>query len=165
MKKASSRNESLDKWLTATVIVLRMVVGATFIFSGFVKAVDPYGLAYKLQDYFVAFGVYDWRVVARSARSIVITVGCPFGCIRIYFGCIYILRVVSPGHTVAVAGIHGGYDAIDALSGDCRSGTRLRLFRRSRVSYPLAVVLQKCRFTVVDGFPSSLQSSSQGSVS
>lgn len=70
MKKASSRNESLDKWLTATVIVLRMVVGATFIFSGFVKAVDPYGLAYKLQDYFVAFGVYDWGVLSPKALDL-----------------------------------------------------------------------------------------------
>ncbi|MCH5328292.1 MAG: DoxX family protein [Coprobacter sp.] len=41
------------KWL---VVVARLVVGAVFIFSGFVKGVDPMGSVYKFDDYFVAFG-------------------------------------------------------------------------------------------------------------
>lgn len=38
----------------------RFLLAAAFIFSGFVKAVDPLGSAYKIQDYLEAFGMLAW---------------------------------------------------------------------------------------------------------
>ena len=41
----------------AAVNICRIVLALTFIFSGFVKAVDPLGTQYKIHDYLVAMGL------------------------------------------------------------------------------------------------------------
>jgi uncharacterized membrane protein YphA (DoxX/SURF4 family) len=37
--------------------LFRIVVGLVFIFSGFVKGVDPLGTVYRMNDYFIVFGI------------------------------------------------------------------------------------------------------------
>ncbi len=44
-----------DKLLSKVLVgVARVIVGATFVFSGFVKGIDALGFQYKIQDYLVA---------------------------------------------------------------------------------------------------------------
>lgn len=43
------------------VEISRIILGITFVFSGFVKSVDPLGTAYKIQDYLTSFNLADFH--------------------------------------------------------------------------------------------------------
>lgn len=52
--------ENLNIILKVWTNVCRFLLAFAFIFSGFVKAVDPLGSQYKIQDYLEAFGMTSW---------------------------------------------------------------------------------------------------------
>ncbi|MFA7489706.1 MAG: BT_3928 family protein [Mariniphaga sp.] len=49
----------------------RIIVGLTFIFSGFVKGIDPWGSAYKFSDYFLALHL-DWLLWASFPLGVIL---------------------------------------------------------------------------------------------
>ncbi|MBS4013606.1 MAG: DoxX family protein [Bacteroidetes bacterium] len=56
--------------IKALILIARIIFGLVFIFSGFVKAIDPLGTAYKLQDYFMAFEM-EWLMNTALPISII----------------------------------------------------------------------------------------------
>ena len=53
----ANSTRTTSRIIKPAVILCRIVVGLTFLFSGFVKGVDPVGVAIKLKEYFVALGI------------------------------------------------------------------------------------------------------------
>lgn len=68
------------------VNVCRFVLGGVFVFSGFVKVIDPFGFFYKLQDYTTAFGMSAWVHV-----SLLFMAGVALSVIEFYVGvCLFL---------------------------------------------------------------------------
>lgn len=83
--------------------VCRFVLAVVFIFSGFVKAIDPLGTQYKIQDYLDAFG---WTGVFPEFVPFVASalLGMLEFCLGVYlfFG---IRRIIAPRAVVAVMAV------------------------------------------------------------
>lgn len=47
--------------MKALVTLVRILVGVLFIFSGLVKANDPLGLSYKMQEFFEVWQLHGWN--------------------------------------------------------------------------------------------------------
>ena len=59
----------MSKFHKALALLARFLIGFTFLFSGFVKAVDPLGTVYKIQDYLQAF---SWNFFEEYAALLAI---------------------------------------------------------------------------------------------
>ena len=56
-----------EKWCLLLTMLMRLTVGGVFIFSGFTKAIDPWGTCYKITDYLGAMGMTEWTSTALFA--------------------------------------------------------------------------------------------------
>ena len=53
----TAKRSTFPLWNELLTMLLRLVVGATFAFSGFVKAIDPWGTIFKVDDYLAAMQI------------------------------------------------------------------------------------------------------------
>lgn len=66
-----------NKTSTLTILLVwlfRLLVGATFIISGWAKSIDPWGFIYKIEEYFNVWGLYVPREIT-LALSVTLAVG------------------------------------------------------------------------------------------
>ena len=61
----------MERLKTLTTNLCRFVLAATFILSGFVKAVDPMGTAYKINDY---LAVMQWQQYVPEALMVMVAI-------------------------------------------------------------------------------------------
>lgn len=61
----------MNKAKTITATTARILLGVVFIFSGLVKAIDPLGTTYKIEDYLKAFGgVFNYLMPLAEAAAV-----------------------------------------------------------------------------------------------
>ena len=132
--------------------VCRFVLAVVFIFSGFVKAIDPLGTQYKIQDYLDAFG---WTGVFPVFVPFVASalLGMLEFCLGVYlfFG---IRRIIAPRAVVAVMAVmtpltfwlaweHPVSDC--GCFGDALVLTNWETFGKNVVLLAMSLVVLKCR--------------------
>lgn len=81
-------NKKSDILIRLITWIFRIIVGGTFIFSGFVKAIDPWGTYYKFEEYMQALGlpmlhtILVTGVFALCALEFIIGIFMLLGCYR-----------------------------------------------------------------------------------
>ncbi len=55
----------------STIRISQIILGLLFLFSGFVKGVDPLGTSYRVEDYFIAYGT-EWMMPAAVFLSFIL---------------------------------------------------------------------------------------------
>ncbi len=105
------------------ISISRLITGAVFVFSGFVKAVDPLGSTYKFTDYFVAFHIQFLEPIALALAVILASIEFLIG-ISMLIG--YRYRIASWGLLIFMVLFHSTY----FYSCTYKSRIRLRMFRR-----------------------------------
>jgi len=124
----------------------RVLTGLVFVFSGFVKGVDPLGFAYKLEDYFIAFNWQFFIPLALFFSILLCTIEFSIGVMLLFN-----LRMkITAWLLLAMMVFFTGLTLNDAISspvpdcgcfGEAIKLTNWQTFYKNLVLLPLAIVI------------------------
>lgn len=93
-------------FFTAAVSISRLLVAACFLFSGFVKAVDPVGTQIKIQDYMSAFGI------GGLTSSDVLIAACVLAGFEFLLGVYLLFGIYRHGTSVCLLAVVSAFTAL-----------------------------------------------------
>ena len=115
------------------VNLVRIIVGLLFIFSGLVKAIDPLGLSYKMQEFFELWGMTQfnehtlWLSVVMIAFEIIAGVALLLGWQMKLFSWLLLLLILFFTFLTGYAYLSGKFKNCGCF-GDCIPITPLTSF-------------------------------------
>jgi uncharacterized membrane protein YphA (DoxX/SURF4 family) len=136
------------------VNITRIIVGVLFIFSGLVKANDPRGLAYKMQEFFETWAanasladfmhwLSDYALpfsIIMITLEIIVGVGILLGSWRKFFTTLILLLIIFFGFLTGYAALSGKI-ATCGCFGDCIPLTSMQSFIKDLVLLVLVLIL------------------------
>lgn len=118
-----NKQETKEKFTIRFITwVLRLLTGGVFVYSGFVKAIDPWGTLYKFNDYLAAMGLEIWPnlvltgvfllCAAEFLTGVFLVLGCfrrtsPFACLAFMCVMLPLTLWVAVSDPVADCGCFG----------------------------------------------------------
>ncbi len=137
------------------VNICRVIVGVLFIFSGLVKAMDPHGLAYKMQEFFEVWAtsvpslasfmhwLSDYALpfaIIMITLEIVVGVGMLLGTWRNFFTWLILLLIIFFGFLTGYAALSGKI-ATCGCFGDCIPLTSIQSFIKDLILFVLILIV------------------------
>lgn len=153
MAKRSSK-----KHVPATVTLIRWMVGLLFIFSGLIKANDPLGLSYKMQEFFDAWGWTGLNELAlpmayaMNIFEVLAGVSVIVGFAMPFFSWMLLLLMIGFGFLTGYATLSGKFRTCGCF-GDCLPIPPMASFVKDVVLLILIVVIFVYRHKIKPLFP------------
>lgn len=137
------------------VNICRVIVGVLFIFSGLVKAMDPQGLAYKMQEFFEVWATsvpslasfMHWLsayalpfAIIMITLEIIVGVGILLGIWKNFFTWLILLLIIFFGFLTGYAALSGKI-ATCGCFGDCVPLTSMQSFIKDLILFVLILIL------------------------
>src|SRR5665647_3954562 len=136
------------------VNIARVLVGVLFIFSGLVKANDPLGLSYKMQEFFEVWAQHPSLTAAMRHLSdyalpfsiiiitleIMVGVGILLGTWKNFFSWLLLLLIIFFGFLTGYAVLSGKISTCGCF-GDCIPLTSLQSFIKDLILFVLTLII------------------------